>query len=175
MRVFGLILSIFLLFGFTKSNKEEYVVIDSKKFTVKGSTTFGDFTCNYDLQAKDTLFLNQKSGLYCKVVIKEFGCGNFLLNRDFRKTLKENEHPEAIIYLSDIRKDGEKYLYTLNLNLAGKQRIFNNLSFKKENRLLKGSIDLKFSDFDLKAPSKLGGAIKVKEEIKLSFSLNTTN
>jgi hypothetical protein len=173
MRVFGLILSIFLLLAFTKP-KEDYVLIDTKKFTVKGSTTFGDFTCNYDVKSKDTLFLNQKEGLYCKVIIKEFGCGNFLLNRDFRKTLKEKEHPEAIIYLSDIKKEGEKYSYNLHLNLAGKERIFQNLYFKKENNLLKGSINLRFSDFNLVAPAKLGGAIKVKEDISLSFSLNTT-
>lgn len=171
MRVFGFILMFVLFSGLTE--KEDYVVIDSKKFTVKGSTTFGNFTCDYNLQAKDTLFLNKKSGLYCKVIIKEFGCGNFLLNRDFRKTLKEKEHPAAIIYLSDIKKDGDKYSYTMNLNLAGKQKIFQNLSLQKEKQFLKGSIDLKFSDFDLSAPSKLGGAIKVKEEIKLSILLNT--
>jgi hypothetical protein len=173
MRVFGLILSFFLLLGFSK-HKEEYVVIESKKFTVKGSTTFGDFTCNYNVQSKDTLFLNRKNGLNSKVIIKEFGCGNFLLTRDFRKTLKEKEHPEAIIQLSDIKKEGDKYSYTLRLNLAGKEKIVQNLYFKKEDKLLKGSINLKFSDFNLVVPSKLGGAIKVKEDINLSISLSTT-
>ncbi|MDY0089137.1 MAG: hypothetical protein RBR78_02105 [Flavobacteriaceae bacterium] len=173
MRVFGFFVILITIFGFTTSYKSEYLVIDSKKISVESSTSVGDFTCNYNFDSKDTLFLNRKLGYFYKVPVKEFGCGNFLLNRDFRKTLKEKEFPNVSVNLFDVKKEGKDFSYSLDLNLAGKQKTYKNLILKKENKALNGSISVKFSDFDLVAPKKLGGAIKVKEDIKLSFVLNT--
>lgn len=172
MRVFGFLIMIMVLMGFTQ-NKSNYLLINSKKFTVEGSTSIGNFTCDYDLKIKDTLFLNKKSALIYKLPIKEFGCGNFMLNRDFRKTLKEKEHPQVSIVLSDVRQSGVNYLYTLHLDLAGKKKTFHNLVLIKQGRGYKGDLELKFSDFNLVAPQKLGGAIKIKEEIQLSILLET--
>lgn len=169
MRVFSIfIIAISLLTGFTP-NEKEFVLLSTKTFSVKGSTSVGKFDCDYKLSTKDTLFLNQKNGISYKLPVKEFGCGNFLLNRDFRKTLKEKEHPWVHITLSDVKKTANSYQYTLELILAGKKKTFSNLTLDPEKNGLKGSIDLKFSDFDLKPPSKLGGAIKVKEEVNISI------
>lgn len=172
MRVIGLIIIFIVFVSFTGSNSK-YLLLNSKKFTVEGSTSLGSFTCNYDLETKDTLFLSQKTGFTDKVPVKEFGCGNFMLNRDFRKTLKEKQYPFVAISLSEVRRQGENYLYTLNLDLAGKKKTFRNLVLTKENKNLKGSIELKFSDFDLQPPTKLGGAIKIDENIKLSILFRT--
>ncbi len=171
MRVFGFLILLMVGMGFTSQNNNKYLLLNSKKFTVEGSTSIGGFTCDYELQTKDTLFLNKKSALFYKLPVREFGCGNFMLNRDFRKTLKEKEYPEVIIALSDVRLSGGNYLYTLHLNLAGKRKTFQNLVLIKEGRNYKGELELKFSDFNLTAPEKLGGAIKIKEEIQLSILL----
>lgn len=171
MRVFGFLIIFIVAMGFTTQNNSKYLLLNSKKFTVEGSTSIGNFTCDYELQTKDTLFLNKKSALLYKLPVKEFGCGNFMLNRDFRKTLKEKEYPEVAIVLSDVRPNGGNYIYTLHLNLAGKRKTFQNLSLVKEGKNYKGTLQLKFSDFDLTAPEKLGGAIKIKEEIQLSILL----
>lgn len=170
MRVLGCIFLLAALFGFMKPSKD-YLLLSSKKFTVEGSTSIGSFTCKYDFQAKDTLFLSSKYGLSQRVPVKEFGCGNFLLNHDFRKTLKAKEHPQVFIQLSEVRKHGENYLYTLQLDLAGKKKTFQNLVLIKEGKNLAGDLELKFGDFDLQPPKKLGGAIKIREEIKLSILL----
>jgi len=172
MRVFGFLIMVMVLTGFAP-NKSNYLLLNSKKFTVEGSTSIGNFTCDYDIKAKDTLFLNKKSALIYKLPIKEFACGNFMLNRDFRKTLKENKHPEVTIVFSDIRVNGANYLYTLHLDLAGKKKTFQNLVLIRQGRNYKGTLELQFSDFNLVAPQKLGGAIKIKEEIQLSILLQT--
>ncbi len=172
MRVFGFLIVFLVLAGFS-IHRDDYLLISSKKFTVEGSTSLGGFTCNYEIPTESTIFLGQKTGFSDKVPVKEFGCGNFLLNRDFRKTLKEKEFPNVIINLSDVRKQGENYSYNLNLDLAGKKKTFQNLILKKEGKNLKGSIELKFSDFDLHPPTKLGGAIKIDENIKLSILFRT--
>lgn len=172
MRLLGCIIVFVALFGFMKPSKD-YLLLSSRKFTVEGSTSIGSFTCKYDFQAKDTLFLSSKNGLFQGVPVREFGCGNFLLNHDFRKTLKAKEHPEVFIQLSEVRKHGDSYLYTLQLDLAGKRKTFQNLVLIKEGKNLTGDLELKFGDFDLHPPKKLGGAIKIKEEIKLSIVLKT--
>lgn len=173
MRVFGYLIVFFVLVGFSSGHKNDYLQLSSKRFTVEGSTSLGSFTCNYDIHTEDALFLGQKTGFTDKVPVKEFGCGNFLLNRDFRKTLKEKEYPFVAISLSNVLKQGENYSYNLDIDLAGKKKNFQNLVLTKEGKNLKGSIELKFSDFDLYPPNKLGGAIKVNENIKISILFRT--
>lgn len=172
MRVFGCLIVFLVFTGFSR-HKNDYLLLSSKKFIVEGSTSLGSFTCNYDIHTKDTLFLIRKQGFTDKVPVKEFGCGNFLLNRDFRKTLKEKSYPNVIINLSEVRKQGENYTYNLHLDLAGKKKSFQNLVLKKDGKNLIGGIELKFSDFDLHPPTKLGGAIKIDEGIKLSILFRT--
>ncbi len=173
MRVFGFIIIVLLLSGSFRPNVDGYLVITSKTFSVKGSTSIGKYDCDYKLATRDTLFLNQKKGLTYKVPVKEFGCGNFLLNKDFRKTLREKQYPYVFINVTDVRKSGQTYKYNLHLDLAAKVKYFQNLNLKAEKGGLNGNIELKFSDFDLDPPKKLGGAIKVKEEISLSIFLKT--
>lgn len=171
MRVFGIMILALALSASFKPNAEEYILLSTKTFSVKGSTSIGKYDCDYSMTTKDTLFLNRKKGLTYKVPVKEFGCGNFLLNRDFRKTLREKEYPWVTIQVFDVRKSGTNYKYDLQLDLAGKRKTFQNLNLMSVKEGLKGEIELKFSDFNLDPPSKLGGAIKVKEEINLSILL----
>lgn len=174
MRVLGLLFMSLLVFGSFTTNKNEYILLHSKVFSVKGSTSIGNYDCDYRLETQDTLFLNHKKGIHYKVPVKEFGCGNFLLTRDFRKTLREKEYPFVHIHVSEVKKSGNAYHYNLRIDLAGKIRNFQNLKFNAEKNGLRGNVQLKFSDFNLTPPQKLGGAIKVKEEINLSIWLKTS-
>ncbi len=173
MRVFSLIIILLLSFSSFTPNVDDFILLNSKTFSVKGSTSIGKYDCDYKTETRDTLFLNQKKGISYKIPVKKFGCGNFLLTGDFRKTLKEKQYPWVFIDVSDVRKDGQLYKYNLRLDLAGKVKHFQNLNLKREKTGLKGEIELKFSDFDLEPPKKLGGAIKVKEEISLTIDLKT--
>jgi hypothetical protein len=128
------------------------------------------------MNTKDTLFFNQphkQTKISHLVPVKNFGCGNFILNNDFRKTLKEKEFPNVRIELSNFKKSAENYSCDLTLNLVGKQKIYKNLPLKYDKNSLIGNITLQFSDFNLIPPKKIGGMIKIKEEIKLSVSLQT--
>lgn len=175
MRVFGLLFIAVLLFGSFKPNTDKYLLLSTKTFSVKGSTSIGKYDCDYKLETRDTLFLNQKKGLTYKIPVKGFGCGNFLLTGDFRKTLREKQYPWVFIKVTDVRPSGQSYKYNLHLDLAGKVKYYQNLNLVKEKNGLRGEIELKFSDFDLEPPKKLGGAIKVKEEINLNILLKTVN
>jgi hypothetical protein len=171
MRVFGFILVVTAILF---STPKEYLLVSTKQFSVQGTTSIGGFECNCDMNTKDTLFFNQperSNKITHTVPVKSFGCGNFILNNDFRKTLKEKEFPNVRIELSNFRKSTENFNCDLTLNLVGKQKIYKNLPLKFDNNRLIGMITLQFSDFDLTPPKKIGGMIKIKEEIKLSVSL----
>lgn len=173
MRVFGLfIFSLFIFGGFSPA-LEDQVILTTKVFNVRGSTSIGKYNCDYKLDAKDTLFLNQRKGLNYKIPVKQFGCGNFLLTGDFRKTLNAKDYPYVYIELRNVRKSGQGYKYDLHLQIAGKNKDFRDLVLNSYGKTSNGKIDLNFSDFNLTPPKKLGGAIKVKEEINLEITLNT--
>lgn len=171
MRVFGIILAATVTLF---STPNEYLLVSTKQFTVQGTTSIGGFECNYDMNTKDTLFFNQSgrtSVFTHKVPVKEFGCGNFMLNKDFRKTLKENEFPQINIELSNFKKSSDNYSCDLTLKLVGKNKIYKNLPLKFEKNQLSGNVVLNVSDFELTPPKKMGGMIKIKDEIKLTIRL----
>lgn len=173
MRVFSLLILLITFVGFTTdTEKDSSLQLTSGKFTVKGKTSIGKFECDYKLKTKDTLFFNQEKGFAYHVPVVDFKCGNFLLNKDFRKTLKHKEFPEVYFKLLQVSpKTDEEYEFDLYLKIAGKEKTIERLTLKKEAQELTGNVDLTFSDFDLTPPKKLGGAIKIEEEIKLAILL----
>ncbi|WP_333694330.1 hypothetical protein [Flavobacterium sp.] len=170
MRVFGLIL---FATGLLFSSSEDYLLVSTKQFTVQGTTSIGGFECNYDLKAKDTLFFNKKnnSKIAHTIPVKQFGCGNFMLNHDFRKTLKAKEYPEIKIELLNFKKKENQVYCDLSMELVGKQKTYKNLTLKLDKNKLKGDVVIFFNEFDLTPPKKMGGMVKVKDEIKLSVCL----
>jgi len=172
MRTLAYLILFIVFVGFTKK-QEYYLLVNAKEFHIEGSTSIGGFSCSYDLLSTDTLFLNKESELSYKIPVREFGCGNFFLNRDFRKTLKEKEYSDVVITISDLKQIKGNYFYTLHLDLAGTKKSFKDLMMTKEGKNLKGVMELKFSDFDLVAPQKFGGTIKIKNEVKLSILFKT--
>lgn len=173
MRVFGFILAVSVsLF----STPKEYLLISNKQFTVQGSTSIGGFKCNYLVNSKDTLLIHQsnsKKSLSYNLPVREFGCGNFVLNSDFRKTLKAKDHPDIKIDFFNLRQLSDHIVCDVNIMLVGQRKTFKNITLKQEKNLLKGDLILLFNDFDLTPPKKLGGMVKVSEEIKLSITLHT--
>jgi hypothetical protein len=158
------------------STPKDYLLVSTKQFIVRGTTSIGGFECNYDMNTKDTLHFNRTQNsnkISHSIPIKKFGCGNFILNHDFRKTLKEKEFPQIEIELSNFKKHNNQYSCDLILELVGKQRIYKNLPLKINQNRLHGTVILNFNDFELTPPKKMGGAIKVGEEIELFINLYT--
>ncbi len=173
MRVFSITITMAVMLF---STPKEYLLVSSKQFTVHGTTSIGGFECTYDLKTKDTLFFNNKhkiSRVTHSIPVKEFGCGNFILNSDFRKTLKAKEYPKINIELSNFKKINEYFYCDLGLFLVGKQKIYKNLKLKSSKNNIYGDVILNFSDFELKSPKKIGGMVKVDELIRISVSLET--
>lgn len=174
MRVFGLLIIALLLVGFSGSYfNEGYLLLDHQQFSVKGSTSIGAFDCHYDFSSGDTLFFHKSEGLKQRIPVKEFKCGNFVLNHDFRKTLKHKEFPEVEFQLQNVRPGDQALTYDLHLKIAGKEKVIRNSKLVYHSRQLEGEVQLKFGDFDLVPPKKMGGAIQVHDDIELFIQFKT--
>lgn len=155
------------------------LAIKEKKISVHGKTSIGNFTCNYDnLGRSDTLFVDfghRTPDLIFDIVVEEFGCGNFILNRDFKKTLKSKEYPKARVRVGGLSKKDNRYFCNLSVNLVGKKLDFPNQELHHANGGITTHIDLSFSTLGLQPPSKMGGLVTVEEQLKLEIFLGLAN
>jgi hypothetical protein len=168
-----LLLILLLLVGVP--NKERTLVVTRKMIQVSGQTSLGGFNCDYNkIGLKDTLFLDavgKVKEIVFDVPVEDFSCGNFLLNRDFRKTLQAEKFPQAIVKVKNLRSNYGYYTCDLAVDLVGKKLNFTDLMLKRVADGLTGELVLSFEQLELKAPSKMGGLVKVDEKLNLSIFL----
>src|SRR5690606_29284144 len=105
------------------------------------------------------------------IPVNEFACGNFLLNNDFRKTIKAKQYPKAQVKVKRLRRGKSLYVCDLYLDIAGKKLTFKDFELTKMDKRLLGNLLLGFDALELEAPYKLGGLVKVDEVLSLSLSL----
>lgn len=153
-------------------------VVNQQEINVKGITSFGTFECSYANELPgDTLYtgtLSNSNKVRFVIDVDEFGCGNFLLNRDFRNTLKAAIHPTCMVTVSSLIRRGPDFSSNIDVFLAGKYLNLKNVLFTKEDEQLRGTIHLSFEQLDLVTPNRLGGLIKVHDRLTLEIILGIT-
>jgi hypothetical protein len=153
----------------------EELIITSQKIQVRGYTSVGKFKCGFTrLGMKDTIRLNstgEKKMLEFLIPVKSFSCGNFLLNNDFRSTLKANEYPNAVVKVFNFRRKSGKVYCGLILDLAGQRLEFPDIILEKNTQGLRTNLILDFTMLGLTLPSKFGGLIKVENQLDLELHL----
>jgi len=173
------ILWLLLILQFNFPPKHDKLVIIEKEITVSGNTSLGKFECDYNVKGlKDTLFfINDKSTdtFFFDIVVSDFTCGNFLLNNDFRRTIKAKEYPQAYVKVVNLRRVKNGYICDLHLDLVGKKLLFKNFQLSSSNGEIRGNLTLDFETLALAPPTKLGGLVKVDQVLSLSLSLRYAN
>lgn len=172
-----LLLCLYAAFSFLGRPKEEAVklVIQETRVAVNGRTSIGGFTCRYsDPNLRDTLFVDfsaRTPDLIFDIVVDDFGCGNFILNKDFKKTLRSKEFPKARVRVGNIRTSNSQYLCDLTVIMVGKKLDFPNLALVRNADGVTAQIDMGFSTLGLEPPSRMGGLVTVDEALKLEIFL----
>lgn len=172
-----LLLCLYAAFSFLGQPRDEAVklVIQEKRVAVNGRTSIGGFTCRYsDRNVRDTLFVDfsaRTPDLIFDIVVDDFGCGNFILNKDFKKTLKSKKFPKARVRVGNIRTSNSKYFCDLTVTMVGRKLDFPNLELVRNADGVTAQIDMGFSTLGLDAPSRMGGLVTVDEELKLEIFL----
>ncbi|WP_162340789.1 hypothetical protein [Cyclobacterium salsum] len=173
MRIALLLGCCYFLMGAIEKNA---LVIHHKEIIVKGKTSVGSFECSYDSQVKsDTLIFDSEypkaHSLDFEILVNDFGCGNFLLNNDFRKTLKADDYPLCLVSVNQLTRDSQQILGDIYLQMAGTEMLLEKVVFQLLEGKLQGTLHLSTEQLGLDASSRLGGLVTVEESIDLEINL----
>ena len=178
------VIPFFLSYG--ECNEIQRQVTGKSRVEISGITNINDFHClsvNYegqDIIEESCSQNDDKSSLSGEIVMKSVGfdCHNSTMTKDFAKTIKANEYPEIGIRFIELQRDQSNtdlLFGDVEIALAGKSKTYTvSCLIKDENKqrkYLEGACTFRFSDFDLEPPSKLFGAIRVKDTISVDFHL----
>lgn len=176
---------LFLSSGFV--GKEEWIIDADSRLTIHGSTNINSFSCKMDCYVGgDTLRYVKNSRTYelqptnngMVIPIFNFECNTRQISNDFRKTLKAETYPQLNINFRTLQDPSLKNNSCINgivdITLAGVTKQYT-IQFTVINNKgvtqLTGLHPVTFSDFNLEAPEKLSGLIKVKEVLNVEFNL----
>lgn len=104
--------------------------------------------------------------------VSDFDCKNKIMVKDFQKILNSEKYPEMTIRFISLTKDQKNFLAVVEVKMMNKSKRYN-VRFEMENNQLTGRKNLKFSDFNIIPPKKMGGMIVVKDDLDLILSLAT--
>lgn len=174
----------------TEGGSVKWVVQKGGSLTVNGKTNVNSFKCDITgYSSSDTLLVtrqgnNQSVALkgFISLPVKLFNCHNPIMTGDLRKTLKHKEFPSLIIRFISLQRFPDRGVSSDNvkgvvdISLAGVTKRFevsyrfSDVNDRTVNMI--GERKVLFSDFQLTAPSKLGGMIKTEDELSVVFKLN---
>jgi hypothetical protein len=182
-----LIIIIITLFCSGFSNEETWVIDSESKLSIHGATNVNTFTCELSSYAgHDTLrYFNDSTAPVLQfttnrmtIPITSFSCGTRQISKDFHETLKSDKYPHLeinFISLGNNALDNNSVVKGIvDITLAGattRYCIRFALNSKNETIFLSGMQPVKFSDFNLKAPQKFKGLIRVQEILNVEFHL----
>lgn len=182
-----------IVFAFVSSSfteKNLWVIDQESQLTIHGSTNVNKFACKIDCYVgKDTLqFVRnykareiQFSKNQMTIPTRSFDCGSKQISKDFWRTLKSETYPHLEINFLSLQniviKNNSNINGVVDITLAGvtaRYIICYKVSQSRNTILLKGFHRVSFADFNLEAPQKLQGLIKVNESLNVEFNLVLT-
>ena len=171
-------LAVFFLLGNAKPISSfdadpSIIVIDRLELEILGNSTVGKYNCGSSISFRDTIFLNSntKNSLKSEISMGNFECGNRIMNKDLKTTVKATKYPKSTVTITNIKAVGTNYKCNLNFRITDKTLSYQNLVLKNTKENLDGTVAVKFSDIALEPPTKMGGIIKVKDEFVIHFLL----
>jgi len=161
---------LYLLFSlcFLFSNAQENFV------KINGSTNVNGFQCiNSKFKNDGSVYSFSEKNLP-NIILKvtDFDCGNKMMTRDFQKILNAEKYPEMTIKFIKFTKNQKNFIAVVEVKMMNQSRRYN-VEFAMENNKMVGRKNVKFSDFNIIPPKKMGGMIVVKDDLDLTFSLAT--
>ena len=149
------------------------VFAQKNKVEIKGWTNVNTFKCiNDDFKNPNSLYSftgNQLPNVNLNV--DDFDCKNKMMTADFRKTLNSAKFPTlSIKFLEFKRSSSTRFLGVVEVKMMNVSKKYT-IEFSEYNKSLVGNKRLRFSDFNIIPPKKMGGMIYVKDELDLFFSL----
>lgn len=165
-----------------------FIVQPESTLVVAGKTNVNAFQCTTLYCGRDTLVLQEGGGtrpvfLRGKVSLdaSAFSCGMQLMTNDFNRTIKATQHPAIAIDFISFEKTPvfgcaeERFKGRMKISLAGVVKTFDvdcAIEAKSNGIIyLRGNRAFEFADFNLTAPSRMMGMVKVEDNLEVKFNL----
>ncbi len=141
---------------------------------IDGSTNVNTFRCvNNHFNAEYGVYIFTEKKLPNIILkIKDFDCGNKMMTKDFQNILNAEKYPDMILQFISFTKMQNNYIAVVEVRMMNQSKRYS-VTFEVENHRLIGRKTVKFSDFKITPPKKMGGMIVVKDNLDLTFSLAT--
>ena len=177
---------ILVIIFFHDPTERQWLVTANSKLEISGTTNVNRFHClSTDYPSTDTLteYFDRKTRTSIleggiTLMASNFDCHNDMTTRDFKKTLRTENHPEVYIRFLQLKRQREQkpeLTGTMEIVIAGVSKRYPVTCLIKSagnnEKHLEGTRSFKFSDFGLQPPDKLFGAIKVEDNISVNFHL----
>lgn len=167
----------------------KWVIDKSSSLSVTGRSNINTFTCEIaGYNGNDTLtIISDGSGGSVKlngglqITVSQFNCHNKLITGDLRKTLKSKEHPFLKVRFLSLeraplfKQSTDVVKGWVEVELAGVKKVMQ-IPFMFGNNTsaittMTGEKIFCFTDFQLSPPTKMAGAVKIKDEFTVDFRL----
>jgi hypothetical protein len=177
-----------------QSQHKRLTVHPKSQFWIQGKATTHAFTCQVEKvdgqaripAAQDSIpreANDEQTTVVVNVPVRTFDCGNRVMTKDLKETLKMEKHPDIRFELIDARvgtpvdtSEQWRPVEVLGaLTVAGTKRVTNLSALGRaidDNRFrIRGCHPLQMTHFNIEPPTKAFGLIKVKDRIEVQFDL----
>jgi hypothetical protein len=178
-----IVLSLFsMLLNRDAENKVEVKILEGSHLYINGTSNVNEFTCDYlkPIQPKSfTLsYENIENGwliedAQLQLESGSFDCGGRRINKDFEELVKSNKFPVIQIEVYEIMPKRANFQAKIVMTIAGVKKSLPVLISLQEGKEINynATLNLNIEDFNLDAPTKAMGLIKVHEEISIHVNL----
>jgi len=169
------------------SQEGDMALRTGSQLTIHGESNINKFNCRYsfnkpedsltfDIIAKGEEIIMRNVQL--SIPIKQTDCGNRFLNKDFRATLDAEKHPNIRIRITRLplprfAGNGLKKSIRAKITVAGVTRweqIDYKISLVDDYVFnMKGNLTINTESFDIEKQKRFLGAVKVSNEVDISF------
>ena len=182
MKYFLIVFSLLILTSTTRVRKQGQWIIDSSsQLLIHGKSNVNSFTCSIPYYSHiDTLHyavINTKlifSDNKMVIPIRDFNCGNNVITKDLRRTVKAADNPYLSIAFVSMNTNAHGSTAEMKITLAGVTKLAS-IEFiqttKGQLLQLIGKHTVAFNDFGLVAPKHVFGLVKVQQELNVEFNL----
>jgi hypothetical protein len=183
MKLLLILISLLTLTSEMRFSKHGKWIIDSSsRLLIHGKSNVNSFTCSISCYNRaDTLHYTIESGEFIfgnntmMIPVQDFDCGNTMITKDLRRTVKAVKNPHLIItFISMDRNSSPGANAQMAITLAGvtKYTSIEFIQHTKDGLLqLTGKHLVSFKDFGLVPPKHVLGLVRVQKELNVEFNL----
>jgi hypothetical protein len=170
-------------YGNANDNKNAREIKDCENYiSIHGSSNINQFKFdNHNLKIKPSINASEDQASYqhIRIPVYDFKGPNDRMLNDFYELVSSSEYPYIQISIepkekADFDETTGKTIFKTIISLAGESSIYEVpceiLFCENSEYILKGNLEIELTDFNIRPPEKVFGAIKVNNEVFINFA-----